>query len=598
MFRKLSYIIPLVLLLGMALTNVASAVQYVETPMVDDLNGGGFKIYNLSDIITKGPWRDVGAYSSFSAAIDDINEAEKTLLIPDSEVVDVNKTVPSNITLCFLQGGKLNISSGKTVTINGPIEAGLHHIFTGAGDVSFGSGCYKEVYPQWWGAKGDGSKDDTAALQAAFDSIASAEYLGTGQRLVIPTGLYDFNDTLTLDENFAILECHGTLKWTSDANIIAVMIGSSDSKWGIRASLRLHHDPYTWSTGATGIQVKNLTDSHITIERCVGFETGLQLVGDAHGTAYNQFRLDCIVENKIGIDFECVNGGWVNENTFYGGRFAYYSGGHQASYEGSRFVNIPYDPTHIINNNTFYSPSFECAWESDPNYDPNNQPGYFVYCAGAFNAFIHPRDEGDAAIKNVYLRGRGNLWIGGAWTEDVTKFDIGGYCNRIETESVRKWGQLTENAQYGTITAPGTIEGGSITTAGTIQGEKFTSTGCTATGTKAVALGTLTEASGTYSTAMGYDTTASGSYSTAMGKWTNAIGDYSTVMGTAGLASGYASTAMGFITGATGDYSTATGYSVSAGSANYTTAIGKSFANNVQDSFAVGFGKKDFLSRK
>jgi hypothetical protein len=144
------------------------------------------------------------------------------------------------------------------------------------------------------------------------------------------------------------------------------------------------------------------------------------------------------------------------------------------------------------------------------------------------------------------------------------------------------------------IVKEGTLELEIVNAAATVEGQKFKSTGCTATGTKAVALGTLTEASGTYSTAMGYDTTASGSYSTAMGKWTNATGDYSTVMGTAGLASGFASTAMGFITAATGDCSTAMGYSITAGSATYTTAIGKNFNNNVQDSFAVGFGQKDF----
>jgi len=118
----------------MALTNLASATRFVENPMVEDVNGGGWSIYNLSDIITKGPWVDVGAYASFSAAIEDINNAEKTLLIPDSQVVDVNETVKSNVTLWFLRGGELNISDGNTVTINGPIEAGLHQIFAGNGD--------------------------------------------------------------------------------------------------------------------------------------------------------------------------------------------------------------------------------------------------------------------------------------------------------------------------------------------------------------------------------------------------------------------------------------------------------------------------------
>jgi hypothetical protein len=93
-------------------------------------------------------------------------------------------------------------------------------------------------------------------------------------------------------------------------------------------------------------------------------------------------------------------------------------------------------------------------------------------------------------------------------------------------------------------------------------------------------MGYSTEAYGSISTAMGYDTVASGNSSTAMGKWTTASGDYSL--------------ATGFMTTASGDYSTAIGEGVLAGSANRTTAIGKNFTNNVQNSFAVGFGQKDF----
>ena len=143
---------------------------------------------------------------------------------------------------------------------------------------------------------------------------------------------------------------------------------------------------------------------------------------------------------------------------------------------------------------------------------------------------------------------------------------------------------------------------------GVIEGVKFKSTGCTATGTKAVAFGDSTEASGDYSTAMGSYTEASGSGSTAMGLCTTAGGIGSTAMGVWATVNGHKSTAMGYNTTASGTYSTAVGsyttasgtgsiamgHAVGAGPANYTTAIGKSFTNNVQDSFAVGFGQKDF----
>jgi len=59
-------------------------------------------------------------------------------------------------------------------------------------------------------------------------------------------------------------------------------------------------------------------------------------------------------------------------------------------------------------------------------------------------------------------------------------------------------------------------------------------------------------------------------------------------------ANGECSTAMGELTTASGLCSTAMGTSTTAGPANYTTAIGRNFTNNVQESFAVGYGAVDF----
>ena len=40
-------------------------------------------------------------------------------------------------------------------------------IFTGPGEVIFDSNDVQRVYPQWWGAKGDGVTNDTDAFAAA-----------------------------------------------------------------------------------------------------------------------------------------------------------------------------------------------------------------------------------------------------------------------------------------------------------------------------------------------------------------------------------------------------------------------------------------------
>jgi hypothetical protein len=85
----------------------------------------------------------------------------------------------------------------------------------------------------------------------------------------------------------------------------------------------------------------------------------------------------------------------------------------------------------------------------------------------------------------------------------------------------------------------------------------------------------MTRASGLASTAMGYLPEASGDVSTAMGAYTTASGSASTAIG-------YCATASGFTSAAAGLYATASG--------DYSLAFGRYCINDVNESFAVGFG--------
>lgn len=154
-----------------------------------------------ANILTTGvpsPWIDVEDYASFIAAIDAIDATERTLLISSEKAVADDKTVPSNVTLKFLQGGSLSISNTKTVTINGHVEAGLYQIFKGTGTVAFGSGSIKKTYPQWWGAKGDGVDDEIIAIQATIDATPN------GGIITFPPGIYKISDALTIGNNKSI----------------------------------------------------------------------------------------------------------------------------------------------------------------------------------------------------------------------------------------------------------------------------------------------------------------------------------------------------------------------------------------------------------
>lgn len=118
---------------------------------------------------------------------------------PGTYVVGSAITFPSNVTAEFSNGAKLSINSGITVTINGPIHAGLYHIFSGAGTVA---GNIKVLYvvPQWWGAKGDGVTDDTISIQKSINAVFA---IGNGV-VFLSKGEYKITDTIILKGNVTI----------------------------------------------------------------------------------------------------------------------------------------------------------------------------------------------------------------------------------------------------------------------------------------------------------------------------------------------------------------------------------------------------------
>src|SRR5437870_4482009 len=133
---------------------------------------------------------NVEAYTSVSAALAAIGTSERALVIPSAQNVTSDLSIPANVTLKFTGQGQLYLRAGTTLTILGPIEAAIRPIFVGPGKISFNAHSYltpflKEVYPQWWGAQGNGTADDTAAIQAAIDSLPY-----TGGVISIPNGTY------------------------------------------------------------------------------------------------------------------------------------------------------------------------------------------------------------------------------------------------------------------------------------------------------------------------------------------------------------------------------------------------------------------------
>ncbi len=98
--------------------------------------------------------------------------------------------VPEAATLVFGGNGRLIRQEGGKLTVHGSIQAAPVRIFENFADdqIDFAASTQPQVYPQWWGAKGDGRNDDSDALQAAIRS-------GAG-RIAIPHGRYLATRTL------------------------------------------------------------------------------------------------------------------------------------------------------------------------------------------------------------------------------------------------------------------------------------------------------------------------------------------------------------------------------------------------------------------
>lgn len=157
-----------------------------------DSLGTGLKNYTCDTVQITSPasFDTIGNYDdNLTQAARVIGSTPRTLLLDTVASVDDNVTIPSTLTLFIIQGGGISVAAGKTLSMAASPEAGHndYQIFWGGGSVSFSKPV--TVSPKWWGAPNNGTDSDTAAVQAAYNSLSTY----TGGQINIYPGNWVFN---------------------------------------------------------------------------------------------------------------------------------------------------------------------------------------------------------------------------------------------------------------------------------------------------------------------------------------------------------------------------------------------------------------------
>ena len=151
---------------------------------------------------------------AFQAAV---NAGHTTVnLPPGTYYLNQNVTIPATVELVF-QGGQIKIGTGIVLTVLGDITApARRQIFittsTDIAPVHVGvwttvvtgntTGGAPTLFPYWWGAKGDGINDDTAAFQQCINSVGysggATAYVGLGAYINVLQGKHIISSTLNI----------------------------------------------------------------------------------------------------------------------------------------------------------------------------------------------------------------------------------------------------------------------------------------------------------------------------------------------------------------------------------------------------------------
>jgi hypothetical protein len=184
----------------------------------------------------KKAWVDMGDFPSLAAAVSSKASRGKEMLIAGNVRLDTSITIPKNMAIHFVKGGRITIAKGKTLTIDCHVEADMgQQIFDGAGEVVFGPDADHKVSICWKGAK-DSYSDNAPFIQWALDQMSAIQ-----GAVIVPPGDYRYLSALNIKSN-TTMEGEGRKFVTTlhPVNCAAITMDGSSAQggWMFRTKIR------------------------------------------------------------------------------------------------------------------------------------------------------------------------------------------------------------------------------------------------------------------------------------------------------------------------------------------------------------------------
>lgn len=225
------------------------------------------------------------------------------------------------------------------------------------------------IDPRNYGAVGDAMTDDTAALNAAL-GVA----LATGTPFTFGTGTYKTTGTVIVQCE-VVASASATIVSSAAVAVQLGVVGTTIN--GANVVLpkirRAAASPHT----GVGLKAVDMDSCSVMVPDVFDFADSVVLAGDAQGIAYNTIIIGRLYGYNRNMVLEPVNGGWCNQNTIIGGRWAHNRSG--SAVAGTRQIDIIDGNTnmflgcslegnvpeyHIAGVNAAYNRFYACRFET------------------------------------------------------------------------------------------------------------------------------------------------------------------------------------------------------------------------------------------